>query len=226
MVKLKECKRQNLCVDCNDTSCSHHGQHEADCPKYKCDNPIAHDCEHCEFLKQYTTEMRKNYAKNLIPTKDNHKKAHAVNLKQYNTLLKQLIHSDCKAVIKNDTIYHETTHAFISKPKIITTLNKELNITISSIHPENQDTIWIVYTDNNFVNNITYNIMYEVNKALIQYSSDNIDVVIDEESQQLCVIYHSNNNSFPIAANLGPKNCIDLKQLETFLDELHIGHCW
>ena len=68
--------------------------------------------------------------------------------------------------------------------------------------------------------------MYEVNKALIQYNFDNIDVVIDEESQQLCVIYHSNNNSFPIAANLGPKDGIDLKQLETFLDELHVGHCW
>ena len=32
--------------------CIHAGDIEADCPKWKCDNPSM-DCENCEFLKDY-----------------------------------------------------------------------------------------------------------------------------------------------------------------------------
>jgi hypothetical protein len=36
----------------------------ADCPKYGCDNNKQDDCEHCEFIKQYQTEMRAKYDEN------------------------------------------------------------------------------------------------------------------------------------------------------------------
>jgi hypothetical protein len=32
----------------------------ADCPKYKCDNDVLLDCEHCKFLKQLTKTIRRN----------------------------------------------------------------------------------------------------------------------------------------------------------------------
>ena len=32
MIKLSECNRKNLCVDCNNKECLHHGKVEADCP--------------------------------------------------------------------------------------------------------------------------------------------------------------------------------------------------
>ena len=55
---ITECHRTNLCVDCDDKACSHHGDIGADCPKWKCDNN--HDCEHCEWIKAYTKLMRGN----------------------------------------------------------------------------------------------------------------------------------------------------------------------
>lgn len=32
----------------------------SDCPKYKCDNNVLLDCEHCKFIKQLTKTIRKN----------------------------------------------------------------------------------------------------------------------------------------------------------------------
>lgn len=64
-LKIDECTRQNLCVDCDDESCIRHGDPEQDCPKYHCDmpEPLKHDCENCNFLKRYQEEMRKVYRK-------------------------------------------------------------------------------------------------------------------------------------------------------------------
>ena len=59
---LSECTRNNLCVDCDEEKCLHHGQKEADCPKYHCDNATG-DCSRCPFLKRYVKEMREYYAK-------------------------------------------------------------------------------------------------------------------------------------------------------------------
>lgn len=53
MVTITECTRHNFCVDCDDPSCIHAGDIEADCPKWRCDNDLIMDCERCEFLKEY-----------------------------------------------------------------------------------------------------------------------------------------------------------------------------
>jgi hypothetical protein len=62
-MSLSECKRQNLCIDCDNEKCWHHGKLIADCPKYRCDRPgdLFEDCESCEFLKQFQNKMRKEY---------------------------------------------------------------------------------------------------------------------------------------------------------------------
>ena len=38
----------------------------------------------------------------------------------------------------------------------------------------------------------------ELKNALDKYSSDNIDIVYDEDTYRYCIMYHSENNSFPI----------------------------
>jgi hypothetical protein len=53
MVKFNVCDRKNFCVDCDEQSCIHAGDIEADCPKWRCDNNPIMDCESCEFLKEY-----------------------------------------------------------------------------------------------------------------------------------------------------------------------------
>lgn len=62
MSELKECKRDNLCVDCDNKDCHHAGDAMADCPKYNCDNPGGmHKCDACEFLKEFQSTMRRQY---------------------------------------------------------------------------------------------------------------------------------------------------------------------
>ena len=56
MVEINRCTRKNLCVDCNDPDCLLAGDAEADCPKWRCDNPTM-DCENCEDLKEYKEWM-------------------------------------------------------------------------------------------------------------------------------------------------------------------------
>ena len=59
MIKLSECTRQNLCVDCDSTDCLHARSLIADCPKYHCDRPSdqIEDCESCAFLRDYQEKM-------------------------------------------------------------------------------------------------------------------------------------------------------------------------
>ena len=56
MIDFSECTRKGFCVYCDDPHCIHAGDIEADCPKWKCDNPTM-DCENCEFLKEYKREV-------------------------------------------------------------------------------------------------------------------------------------------------------------------------
>ena len=56
MVEINRCKRKNFCADCDEPDCIHAGDIEADCPKWKCDNPTM-DCGKCEFLKEYKRKM-------------------------------------------------------------------------------------------------------------------------------------------------------------------------
>ena len=62
MLTLNECTKNILCVDCTEESCLQHGKNMADCPKYHCDNKQIHDCEHCDFIKEYQEGYRKAVA--------------------------------------------------------------------------------------------------------------------------------------------------------------------
>ena len=58
MLKLKGvCRRQNLCVDCDDNECVFAGHIEADCPEYDCKHFGA--CDKCWFVHRYIADMRK-----------------------------------------------------------------------------------------------------------------------------------------------------------------------
>jgi hypothetical protein len=57
---LRECHRNNWCVDCDNTSCLHAGQAIADCPLYRCNREPDHfeDCESCQLLKEMKEAQR------------------------------------------------------------------------------------------------------------------------------------------------------------------------
>lgn len=62
--------------------------------------------------------------------------------------------------------------------------------------------------------------------AICKYDSDNVDVVEDELTRHLVVMYHSDNNSFPIKdTNLFLDN-VDEDSLIDQLDSMGVGHSW
>jgi len=71
-------------------------------------------------------------------------------------------------------------------------------------------------------------ILSAVKKALEKYPPDNVDVVLDEETNSLDVVYHSRHNSFPIASNLYDvdENAFTKEELERELDKLNVGYVW
>lgn len=60
-IKIKECKRDNLCYECDNKKCWHAGQLIADCTLYKCNREGNgyEDCESCDLLKQIIKEKRR-----------------------------------------------------------------------------------------------------------------------------------------------------------------------
>ena len=65
-----------------------------------------------------------------------------------------------------------------------------------------------------------------VEEELNKYSSDNVDVVLNEETGKLDIMYHSDNNSFLIRATDIDADKVDLEILEEGLDEFSVGHVW
>jgi hypothetical protein len=65
-----------------------------------------------------------------------------------------------------------------------------------------------------------------VEEELNEYSSDNVDVVLNEETGKLDIMYHSDNNSFLIRATDIDADKVDLGILEEGLDEFSVGHVW
>lgn len=65
-----------------------------------------------------------------------------------------------------------------------------------------------------------------VEEELNEYSSDNVDVVLNEGTGKLDIMYHSDNNSFLIRATDIDADKVDLKILEEGLDEFSVGHVW
>lgn len=74
--------------------------------------------------------------------------------------------------------------------------------------------------------NLISRIMMAVDLALNSYSSDNVDVVVNEETGCLYVTYHSENNSFPLSEDICHKSLVDLDELVSALDGVDVGHCW
>lgn len=69
-------------------------------------------------------------------------------------------------------------------------------------------------------------VLEAVNQALEEYTSDNVDVIYNEETGMLDVIYHSDSTSFPIVSGVVKADDIDLWELEPELDWLDVGYCW
>lgn len=65
-----------------------------------------------------------------------------------------------------------------------------------------------------------------VEEELNEYSSDNVDVVLNELTGELDITYHSDSNSFLIRATHIKADEVDLDILEGLLDEFNVGHCW
>lgn len=63
--EISECKRNNLCVDCDNTRCHFQGKKLSDCPKWKCDRPGGMDCDNCTFIDGYIDLMRHQQEKPL-----------------------------------------------------------------------------------------------------------------------------------------------------------------
>lgn len=60
MTTIRECTKNNLCVDCAEVNCIFQGQLIADCPKYHCDRGELgfEHCESCTFLREYAKSQR------------------------------------------------------------------------------------------------------------------------------------------------------------------------
>lgn len=60
--------------------------------------------------------------------------------------------------------------------------------------------------------------------ALNKYDSDNVDVILDEETGELVVMFHSSKTSHPITNTGVYADDVDLRQLEKELDKLTVGY--
>lgn len=68
-----------------------------------------------------------------------------------------------------------------------------------------------------------------VDKALSAFDGYTIDLVVDEESGQFVVMYHSHNNSFIASDSLLDASMLseeDKEKLVAELDARNVGHCW
>lgn len=95
----------------------------------------------------------------------------------------------------------------------------------------------IVDCDNDFY--ITYrkslgdqkikDIMDAVNDAITRYPADNVDVVKNELTGMIEVMFHSSKNSFLIHGNICRRLDLSDKNINSLIEELdkvHVGHCW
>lgn len=69
-------------------------------------------------------------------------------------------------------------------------------------------------------------VITKVKEALNKYDSENIDVIINEETNCLYIMYHSYNNSFPVSEDIVHENHVLFGELEEKLDTLGVGHVW
>lgn len=95
----------------------------------------------------------------------------------------------------------------------------------------------IVDCDNDFY--VTYrkslgdqkieDIMHAVNDAIAQYPADNVDVIKNELTGMMEIMFHSSKNSFLIHGNICRRLDLSDKNINSLIEELdkvHVGHCW
>lgn len=72
-------------------------------------------------------------------------------------------------------------------------------------------------------------IINAVNNALDKYSYTDVDVIRNEETGMVDIIYHSDRNSFPIQSGVVDFERLsefDKKVLVCMLNERSVGYCW
>lgn len=72
----------------------------------------------------------------------------------------------------------------------------------------------------------TDKVVLAVKNALCEYDSSNVDVVLNEETEMLDIVYHSRHNSFGIAYDIAHCDEVDFNRLEIELNELDVGYVW
>lgn len=65
-----------------------------------------------------------------------------------------------------------------------------------------------------------------VDKALMAYEKEHIDVVLNEETGWLDIIWHDEKNSFLIQPGIAPLEHIDRQFFINALDIMGVGHCF
>lgn len=62
--------------------------------------------------------------------------------------------------------------------------------------------------------------------ALSKYSTDNVDIVRNEESGMINIIYHSRHNSFDIVSNVCDLDGLSELDIDVIAEYYDIGYCW
>lgn len=120
-LQLDTCTKDILCVDCRDTTCLHAGKIMSDCPKYKCDNDVLLDCEHCKFIKQLTKTIRKKAKLEAALSK------HIENaLDEYSSDNIDIARDEITGNL--DIIYHSNNNSFAVVPNICSADDVDIDI--------------------------------------------------------------------------------------------------
>lgn len=65
-----------------------------------------------------------------------------------------------------------------------------------------------------------------VEKAIMAYDKEHVDVVLNEETGWLDIIWHDEKNSFLIQPGIAPLEYIDRQFFVDALDSIGVGHCF
>lgn len=80
----------------------------------------------------------------IFPQNKIHAKRYTIE--RYNNILKHLVSAHFQANIDHGMIYTtDDVDSEVLESTVIQAFNRILNISILSIHPENNDTVWIIY---------------------------------------------------------------------------------
>lgn len=77
-----------------------------------------------------------------------------------------------------------------------------------------------------FKNDNTNAVIEAARKAVSVYSTENVDVVLNEVSGMLDVIFHSDAQSFPIQHSVAMIDSVDRNALIEALDAMGVGYCF